>query len=180
MTLKLPESGNNGLLMPEPVKLREMIDANKRTWRSAKTGQVFQLKPVSVGLMNKLRSDRSGRPAIPMVRVHYGNEQYGEEANPNDPVYIREYADWQTDWATKQAVFVISSGVVIDVPDEFRAEVAEWDQHPTPAELKYYYITMLIGAEEAAPLMSAILGQTAPTEEGIADASAAFPDARER
>lgn len=183
---RLHESGSDGVRMLEYISrddLRSMIDANRRTWTSPKTGNVLHLRPVSIGLMNKIRSDRRGRPSIPTIRVNHGSTSdphWDEEPNPDDPVYVQAFNDWQTDWGTRQSIYVISAGVDIIVPVEFEEEVRQWDANPTPAELKYYYITALITPEEVDPLCKAILSQTSPTEEGIADANAAFPDARER
>jgi len=155
------------------------IDAKARTWTSPTNGVVLKLRQVSAGLLAKIQSDRRGKPAIPTIRVNYGSTtapEWGTESNPDDPVYKEALANWQSDISNRVAIFVISAGVDIEVPDGYAAEIAEWDERVfTPPELKYFYVTQLIPASELALLTDAILSQTVPTEEGIAQATAGFP-----
>jgi len=154
----------------------QLIDAKARTWTSPSTGLTLKLRPVSIGLLNRIQADQTGKPKVPTIRVDYGGE-WGTEANPNEPTYQEEYAVWRSGISTRVAVFTYSFGIDIEVPPEFRALVEQWHSDPSDSELKYYYVTAIIPSDEWEALTSAILGQTAPTEEGIADASAGFPSA---
>jgi hypothetical protein len=77
-------------------------------------------------------------------------------------------------------MYVFTAGIDIEVPDSFRDEVAPWHTNPSATELKYYYITTIVPSAEYDPLTNAIMGQSAPTEAGIADATAGFPNNGER
>jgi len=155
-----------------------MINPEARTWTSPTTGIALSLRPVSAGLMSKIQSDRRGKPTIPTTRVNYGTTtapEWGSEPNPDDLTYKDALEAWQSAQSTKVAIYVISAGVQVDVPPEFAAEIAEWDENPSPSELKYFYITKIIPSDELGDLTNAILSQTVPTEDGIAQATAAFP-----
>jgi len=154
-----------------------MINPDARTWTSPITGIVLRLQPVSAGLMSKIQSDRRGKPTIPTQRVNYGTTtapEWGTELNPDDPNYKDALETWQSTQSTKVAIYVISTGVLIDVPPEFASEIAEWDDTASLAELKYFYITKIIPSDELGDLTNAILSQTVPTEDGIAQATAGF------
>lgn len=156
----------------------QLIDPKARTWTSPSTGLVLKLRPVSIGLLNRIQADQTGKPKVPMIRVDYGGE-WGTEPNPNDPTYQEEYRVWRSEISTRVAIFTFSFGIDIEVPPDFKAQIEQWHSDPSESEFKYYYITAIIPSDEWDSLTTAILGQTAPTEDGIADASAGFPSAGE-
>ena len=156
------------------VGLTHLVNPKARTWTSPTTGQTFKLKPISLGLMNRIRSDISGKPKIPTIKVNYGGE-WGEEPNPNDPIYLEALAQWNTDVSNRTAIFLFTAGIDISVPGDYRAEVEQYQPGASDLEVKYYFITTLIPSAEYDSLTNALLGQTAPTEVGIAEATAGFP-----
>ena len=163
-------NGSNGYVLT--------IDTKARTWTSPSTGQVFKLKPISSALVNKLKSDQRGKPAMPTIRVNYGTTtqpEWGFEPNPDDLIYKEAYESWQLNNNNRMMMYVYSSGIEIDVPQEFIDSISEFDDTQSVSELKYFYLTAIIPSAEWGDLTNVILGQTVPTEAGIADATAGFP-----
>jgi len=156
-----------------------MIDAKARTWTSPSTGIVLKLTPVSSALVNKIQSDRRGKPSMPLVTVNYARQgdppQYAQEPNPEDLIYKECLEDWRNGNQTRMSMYVFGMGVDIDVPQSFIDGIAEYDDTKSPSELRYFYLTAIIPAPEWGDLTNAILSQTVPTEAGIADATAGFP-----
>lgn len=153
------------------------INAKLRTWTS-KDGQTFTLRKISAGAMQRIASNPEGKPRIPQVTVHYGDNQFGTESNPNDPAYVEALADWQGRNQYQAMLYTLGNGVVLDVEPDFKQQHLAEFPDASEYEIRYFYLTMLVEINELTDLMNAILGQTSPTEDGIAEAEASFPGAQ--
>lgn len=161
---------HNGSILPTG------LDAQARVYRTHR-GTVLKLLPVSFHATQRILTDPRDKPRIPTIKVPYGdpaNPVYGEEANPNDPIYVDELARWKTNQEYKMMMYAYGTGVQIEVPEDYIATQLEFFPYATPNELKYLYITALLDADEYIPLLHALTGQNAPDEEGVQKAQAEF------
>jgi len=155
------------------------INAVQRTWTS-QGGFTFTLKRISSGMVQRMLSDNRGKPMIPQTVVSYGEGHIGTEANPNDPAYIEQKTEWLQSNQMRATVYCLGNGVELEVPAEFQDQYRSEYPDATENELRYYYLTSLISADEIASLVEAINSQNTPTEEAISQAMGAFPDNGER
>lgn len=140
-------------------------------------GIVLPIKPVSLMASRALANDPTGKPAIPVKRVMYGdpsNPVWGEEAVPTDPIYLEALQAWQARNNDRMMVYICATGVDVEVPQAYRDQQAEFFPDRSPNEIKYFYVTSLLNAADTAELMAVLTGQTGPTEEGVQRAQADF------
>lgn len=149
------------------------INAKLRTWTSA-DGQVFTLRKISVGAMQRIASNATGKPKIPQATVNYGDGHLGTESNPGDPAYKEALEEWQGRNQYQAMLYTLGNGVVLDVPTDFRKQQLADFPDASENEIRYFYLTMLVEVAELTDLMNAVLGQTQPTEGGIAEAEGSF------
>lgn len=165
---RLP-SVNGGSLTPG-------LNAKNHTF-TTHDGIVLKIKQVSYGAVRQILLDPTGKPDIPIKKVMYGDPNspvWGEEAVPTDPVYLEALSAWQTRNNDRMMTYVCATGVDIEVPEEYRAQQAEFFPNHSANEIKYFYVTSLVNGEEIQALMKAITGQSAPSEEGVQQAQAEF------
>ena len=124
------------------------------------------------------------KPKPPMKQVKYGDE-ISLEPNPADPEYLATLEEWQVQQELRTQSMYIRRGVVIELTDAQRKELAElrqfWkDEYGMELDKddKYAYITYIAmeGGEDIGGLLSAIAGVSRPTEEAIEAAVDSFQD----
>lgn len=160
------------LVEVEPPKWK--LDIDKRQFIAA-NGTVLQLQAISWLMAEQIRNNMATRPKIPKVRVSYADGQFGEESNPNDPKYKEDMELWTKDCDLKAMVYSFGNGVVLDVPPEFATKQLQYFPNSSDDLIKYFYIGSLISPDEYGPLITAIMGLSGPTEDGVRQAIAKFP-----
>lgn len=154
------------------------VDHKKRTV-TVEGGVTFHLRRISTLILERLRADVHGRPTPPIQTVTYANGATAEEANPNDPDYLRAMQEWELARAYKVTRYTLTEGIVEEAPKEFSKRYRElYFPEATEDELKYLWVCSHLSDQDAAvELMKIIVGQTIPTEQGFEQAKETFPGA---
>lgn len=144
---------------------------------TTKSGVVFQLRPVSPVLVRRIQKDTFGKPQPPVVETIVGPQKRKvKETNPDDPDYKVALAEWNERHEEQTLVYLWSRGVVDDPDPESAARLKVFLPGSSDAEIKYaWLLELLVDDQEIADLAVAIMGQSMPTENGIAAAEATFP-----
>ena len=152
------------------------IDFERRTF-TTRNGTELQLRPISSLILERLSSDKSGKPKVPRVEVTIGGSHTRLEDNPNDPEYVRALAEWNKESSMRLVKYVFVHGVANSPPDAFVEEHVEYFPDASERDIKYLWIGSLVDeyAEDIKLLVQTITGQTSITEEGLEQAIASFP-----
>lgn len=150
--------------------------------RSVVLGEaVLHLKPVSPLILERLQSSQMGMPQPPVVEVELAGGRKRKEANPNDPAYLEALSRWRTDQGVKLFEYCFFFGIVERPPKEFVDGHRLFFPEATEFEMQYLWIGSLVADEKAlTELLSAVIGQTSVTKEGLEEAKARFPGDGER
>jgi hypothetical protein len=150
------------------------------------TGVTILIKKVSPLLSGKLRRQYPP-PKPPMQEVNYGTKEDPKikmEPNPAHPDHAQALSDYEAEMSERMQVLLFKRGVVIELTDEMKEEVAElrafWKEE-TNEEMEgddksIYLANIALGTQEdIEELLNAILRRTQPTEEAINEAKDSFP-----
>jgi hypothetical protein len=149
----------------------------ERTYKTRGSGVTYRLRPINAMALYQLQNDKWGLPQPPVVEVGIGGKgKRHKEANPDDPEYKEKLRLWEQERGNRFIKYVIIKGIE-DEPG--RAEIdrlKEFLPGGSASDLKYLWVTeTLEGEDEIGDIVGAIVGQTIPTEEGVAEAEATFP-----
>lgn len=134
------------------------------------------LRPISPLTLQHITSMEAGKPAIPMVEVVIAGKKQKAQANPNDPDYLAALTAWEQEKQKRTLIFIATKGVAEDPPKASMDEYLAYMPDAKQIDLKYMWVTEhLHDQDEITAFLNAALGQTVATEEGIAEAAAAFP-----
>lgn len=147
------------------------------------TGRVVRIRKVGPMPLTKLRKDNPP-PAAPVIQVDYGDGEKRQEINEADPAYLEAVKRYEIDFGIKTTLFYLERGVVVELGEAEKQEVAEFrqfwqDEYGTPlggSDKSVYVQYICIGTEdEMNELLEAITRRSHPTEAAVADSVAGFP-----
>lgn len=148
----------------------------ERTY-TTRAGVTLKLRPISSMVIYQLQNDKWGMPQPPIVTVKLGpNAKPSKQTNPDDPEYKEALEAWQRERGNRFVKYVWDRGILDKCPKEDSERLREFLPGGTEADIHYTWICeQLADDDEIGELTDAIIGQTAPTEAGIAEAEATFP-----
>jgi hypothetical protein len=152
-----------------------------RTYKT-RTGVTFTLRPINPMTIYQLQNDKWGMPQPPILEVEIGGKGHKrKEANPDDPDYKEALRVWTEARGNRFIKYVWERGIEDEPNTVEKARLKEFLPGGTAADHKYLWVMEQLADEnEVGEITAAIVGQTAPTEEGVAEAEAAFPSNGER
>jgi hypothetical protein len=122
-------------------------------------------------------------PTPPLQEVDYGDGVKKMEPNPSDPTFIEELRKYSNFLEEKTRSLIIKRGVVIELTDEQKSDVAElrkqWKDDfgvELQGDDKYIFVSYIaVGTDsDLEELLQAILRRSRPTEGAIAEATKTF------
>ena len=138
------------------------------------SGTQFQLQQVSSMAIYAIQTSQINKPRPPFVEVKLRSGKKKRERNPDDPTYQTALASWEQSRQSKIMQYIISNGVVDDVPNGYEEYADGLIDTANESELKFFWVAELISAEDLEVLSNAIVEMAQPSEEGIEDAEAEF------
>lgn len=139
-------------------------------------GTAVELLPLPPLVVEFVMNNQAGKPKPPMIEVERrGHRRH--EPNPDDPDYLARLAGWNQ--AKQHALMkcFIDRGVKgAPSEDEYDTYAGYLPDGADEADIKYMWIAdKLTTVAEVERFIDAVVSQTVPTEEGIAEAEAVFP-----
>lgn len=157
------------------------LDAEQRTFHTS-SGVALKLRPVNPYHLERVQMElERHKPKPPDIEIDSGKGRSYWTQNPDDPAYKQALADFQRDVGVKTMQFAFYVGVENRAPERDKLpEVVKLTlsemPNATDKDVHYLWVTSLIESEdEFAALLNYLMGQTMVTQEGIAEAEAAFP-----
>lgn len=150
------------------------------TFNSGKTCRIKRVSPMlSVDVQRGMEKQK---PKPPVNRVNYGTDAepiWKDEANPADPDYIDQLAEFEQ---KKQLTFnrlLVERGVMIEIDQEelaqLRADMVALGVELEEGSDKYIYVTRVcVDGDDWPKLIRAILGQSQPSQEAVGAAQDTF------
>ncbi len=150
------------------------LNAEKRQV-TLNNGVVLTLRPLMPLVLERFRTNTRGRPVPPKQTVTYADGSTSTEDNPNDPEYLKAMAEWELERGMRVTNYILVEGIVENPSEEFMEQYREYFPDATAKELKYLWIASLLpDQDELTDLITAIVGQTMPTREGLEEAANTF------
>ena len=140
-------------------------------------GVELHLQPISALILERLHSDKTGKPVVPKVTVTIAGKYERFEDNPEDPDYVAAMRQWSRDHNSNIVKYIFVHGITDSPPPEFIEEHAEYFPNATERDLKYLWVGSMVDEDsgDIPMLVEAITGQNSVTEAGLEEATASFP-----
>lgn len=156
---------------------------SERTFKT-KTGKVFVLRRISGTLYRALmvQWDKQ-KPKAPEVEVEI-NGHLRKERNYSDPDYLHEVNVWTQEKDLSISQYVFGAGIANNPADDdpdFTELHKRLFPDITDDEMRYHWASAQLGdPEETEALLTALVSQTEPTEQGVTQAGERFQGDSER
>lgn len=159
--------------------LEAALDLNKRTYKTGE-GYTFTLRRVRALVCERIVSDNSSKPAIPIITVKIGAKGTREEENPGDPVYLAKLRVWEQEKNFRLAKYLFTEGIKGDPDDKFVKRMKVHFPDADETAMKYLWVVDHLPDDEIDTLMEAIMGQSEVTQKGLEQAADSFQSEGER
>jgi hypothetical protein len=138
-------------------------------------GATLPLRPIPAMVIKQLTGAQTGKPKPPVVPVKVGDKTI-KEVNENDPDYKAALEKWEEAYNERMFVYVLSQGVCMEPTKLDVQRLQDAAPELQGARLKFTWVMEMLENElEMSELISVIMGQTVPTEQGIRNAEETFP-----
>lgn len=156
------------------------------------TGEEITVKPINALAIQHLTTVKGGSPTKPTPpKVQVGTRKNGKpiyELNPDDPDYkqaLEEYKvalkNWENEKNLKLVRYILDRGVETLPPDDYLEDNESYLNGMDESEAKYFWLVDSLEDEDGLQALTEfIMGQTMPTEEGIAESLDTFHAEGER
>lgn len=171
----ISENGHNEAAASEPAALGSTarIDAARKMFITSR-GNEIELSGKRISSLMLERLANKGKPQIPMKEVVLLGKHKQLEANSNDPGYLALLEEWNAEGKIESLVYIFSIGVKGQPPPEFIDEQREFFPEANATMMKYLWICSQLPDEDIGALSEVILGQSLPTEKGLAQSADSF------
>lgn len=155
----MAKNGTNGFTSGTP-----------RTYQT-KEGTVLEFRPVSSWTVNFINSKWEKRKPLP---PKYKTEAGFEDYNSTDPHYLQQVKVWEQDKAAEMNETMVRLGILSEPPSEIVALYSAEFPDIEAKNIKVHWVYSLLG-ENVEEFFNVLMGQTAVTEAGLAEAGKSFP-----
>lgn len=150
------------------------LDVTQRTYKTNE-GYTFTLRKVRALVCERIVSDNSGKPPIPIIEVMIGGKNKRQEENPGDPVYLAKLRVWEQEKNFRLAKYLFTEGVQGEPDKAFIARMKPHFPEADETAMKYLWVVDHLPDDEIDGLMESIMSQTEVTAKGLEQAAESFP-----
>lgn len=138
--------------------------------------ELNRLSPAAIQLLEYRAKKNRPKPPTVSVPIPGRPDQFRQESNPNDPMFLQQMADWEDAKNEEMMRYVYTVGVANPVPDDFAQQHRDFfGSETTETDLKFMWVGSFLNSEsEGERFMNAALGQTMITPEGVKDSEDRF------
>lgn len=161
--------------------LEEALVKTERT-HEFPDGTVVHIQDVPPLVLEQILNTEAGKPQPPEVEVVIAGKRRQKQRNPDDEQYRQSLQAWEAEKQKRVMRFLITKGVVDDVPEGF---IDEYETYLPPGasyeEFKYLWLGSLMKDEAAITAFTeTVVSQAVVTEGGLAESADYFPGDGER
>lgn len=171
----ISENGHNEAAASEPAALvsTARIDAARKMFITSR-GNEIELSGQRISSLMVERFAKISKPVVPLKVVTLLGKHQQLEANPNDPGYLTLLKEWNSEQNIANLVYLFNVGIKGQPPSEFVEEQTEFFPEADRKTMKYLWVASQLPDEDINTLSEAILGQSLPTEKGLAQSADSF------